>query len=130
LFQLFPFFAFDVSLPISQMHDYVQAVEARLSDAFDEYRMVTFGHMGDGNLHIIAAVGDGEIEARRKVEAGVYQPLADVGGSVSAEHGVGLEKKPYLELSRDAAEISVMRRIKQALDPKGLLNPGKIFDSA
>ncbi len=128
LFQFFPFFAFDVSLPISRMQEYLAVVEKRLTDSFSDYKTVTFGHMGDGNLHIIVSVGDGEIESRRKVEACVYQPLADVGGSVSAEHGVGLEKKPYLEISRDANEIDLMRRIKKALDPKGLLNPGKIFD--
>jgi FAD/FMN-containing dehydrogenase len=67
---------------------------------------------------------------RRKVEAAVYEPLRAIGGSVSAEHGVGLEKKPYLEISRQSAEIDLMRAVKRALDPKGILNPGKIFDAA
>jgi FAD/FMN-containing dehydrogenase len=58
----------------------------------------------------------------------VYEPLRDIRGSVSAEHGVGLEKKPYLGISRSADEIALMRTVKKALDPRGILNPGKIFD--
>jgi FAD/FMN-containing dehydrogenase len=57
----------------------------------------------------------------------VYRPLAAIGGSVSAEHGIGLEKRAYLPLSRSAAEIATMRLLKQALDPRGILNPGKVF---
>jgi FAD/FMN-containing dehydrogenase len=60
----------------------------------------------------------------------VYEPLRKSGGSVSAEHGVGLEKKPYLDISRSSTEIALMRTLKRALDSKGILNPGKIFDPA
>ena len=69
-------------------------------------------------------------EAEREVEALIYGLVAQAGGSVSAEHGIGLHKKPYLHASRSEAELSVMRAIKQALDPLGLLNPGKVFDLA
>ena len=58
----------------------------------------------------------------------MYAPLADIGGSVSAEHGIGLEKKPYLSWCRSDAEIAVMRALKDALDPQRILNPGKVFD--
>ena len=64
----------------------------------------------------------------RRCQACVYQPLSEIAGSVSAEHGVGLEKKPYLGISRSDTEIGLMRTLKKALDPKGILNPGKIFD--
>ena len=88
-------------------------------------RINCFGHMGDGNLHLVVSVGQSD---RKGVEACVYEPLADISGSVSAEHGVGLEKKPYLGIARSDTEIDLMRTLKRALDPKGILNPGKIFD--
>jgi FAD/FMN-containing dehydrogenase len=124
-----PTFVFDVSLRIPFMEAYVDQVNAGLDEAFTNVANFTFGHMGDGNLHFVIGVGDGSPAARETVERCVYAPLADIGGSVSAEHGVGLEKKPYLSLSRSAAEIDLMRVLKNALDPKGLLNPGKIFDA-
>jgi FAD/FMN-containing dehydrogenase len=65
--------------------------------------------------------------ARPKIEAAVYGGLESFRGSVSAEHGIGLEKKPWLSISRTDAEIALMRTLKAALDPKGILNPGKIF---
>jgi len=89
-------------------------------------RCFVFGHMADGNLHLVIAAGD-DAATRSTIEDMVYRPLAIIGGSVSAEHGIGLEKRAYLPLSRSAAEISTMRLLKQALDPKGILNPGKVF---
>ena len=127
-FRYGPIFAFDVSLRISKMEGYLAAVNGALEAQFSEVRNFTFGHMGDGNLHLVVSVGDGDPESRAKVEACVYEPLAAIGGSVSAEHGVGLEKKPYLGISRSETEIALMRTLKKALDPKGILNPGKIFD--
>ena len=91
-----------------------------------ENRCFVFGHMADGNLHIVVAAGD-DAATRAQVEDIVYRPLAAIGGSVSAEHGIGLEKRAYLPLSRTPAEISTMRLLKRALDPKGILNPGKVF---
>ena len=125
-----PTFTFDVSLRISQMHEYIERVNQLLAERYGDFRNFTFGHMGDGNLHLVVSVGSGGPEVRAAVEACVYQPLAAVQGSVSAEHGVGLEKKAYLELSRSPEEIALMRRLKYALDPKAILNPGKIFDPA
>lgn len=123
-----PTIAFDVSLKISDMEAYVQQVRQGLDSAFEAPRCYVFGHMGDGNLHFVIGAGGHTPEIRHTVEACVYEPLRAIGGSVSAEHGVGLEKKPYLEISRSPAEIDLMRTLKRALDPKGLLNPGKIFD--
>jgi FAD/FMN-containing dehydrogenase len=117
-------------MPISTMEGYVSEVTQRLAAAFEKHRCYIFGHMGDGNLHLVVGAGKPTPEVRRKVEAAVYEPLRAIGGSVSAEHGVGLEKKPYLEISRQSAEIDLMRTLKRALDPKGILNPGKIFDAA
>ena len=87
-----------------------------------------FGHLGDGNLHVIVVVKPAHYAATRpQVEKLVYGALEHFSGSVSAEHGIGLEKKPYLSVSRNANELALMRSIKQALDPLNLLNPGKVL---
>ena len=119
---------FDVSMPISFMEKYVQEVNANFSAHWNDYKCVVFGHVGDGNLHIIGGVGSNEGEATELMEACIYEPLKSIKGAVSAEHGIGLEKKNYLEISRSETEISLMRNLKKALDPKNILNPGKIFD--
>jgi FAD/FMN-containing dehydrogenase len=119
---------FDISLPVTEMEGYVGEVLARLEQEWPAYRRFVFGHLGDGNLHIIAA-GPFSREAKVGIERCVYEPLATRGGSVSAEHGIGLEKQPWLALSRSEAEIALMRRIKDALDPKGILNPGRVLPS-
>lgn len=128
LFRYGPPFIFDVSLAVPDMEGYVAAVRARLSARFAAHRCITFGHLGDGNLHFAITVGDTSEQVRREVESCVYDPLAAIGGSVSAEHGIGLEKKPWLAHSRNEAEIALMRTLKRALDPHGILNPGKVFD--
>ncbi|MDH3692428.1 MAG: FAD-binding oxidoreductase, partial [Gammaproteobacteria bacterium] len=69
-----------------------------------------------------------DAETRQMVEEIVYQPLTAIHGSVSAEHGVGLEKKPYLHWCRNENEIALMRLLKRSMDPKGILNPGKVLD--
>ncbi|MBX3706313.1 MAG: FAD-binding oxidoreductase [Pseudomonadales bacterium] len=125
-----PTLAFDVSMPISTMEGYVAEVTARLAAAFERPRCFIFGHMGDGNLHLVIGVGTPTPAVRQRVEAAVYEPLRSRSGSVSAEHGVGLEKKPYLGISRAPEEVEVMRLLKRALDPRGILNPGKIFDTS
>ena len=119
---------FDISLPIDEMERYTDNLRDALPAAIGEHKLWIFGHLGDGNLHIVVQVKPQDYFALRpKIEALVYQPLAAFLGSVSAEHGIGLEKKPYLSISRSETEIAIMRTIKAALDPKGMLNPGKIF---
>ena len=125
-----PVFSFDVSMRLSQMHAYIDEVNKRLNENYSDFHNFTFGHMGDGNLHLVVSVGERDSQTRQQVEACVYEPLGAIQGSVSAEHGVGLEKKPYLHLSRSSEEVALMRKLKSALDPHGILNPGKIFDSA
>ena len=123
-----PTFIFDVSLPISDMREYVEKVNAGLEKYFGSYRNYVFGHMGDGNLHFAITVGDGQGGVHDAVQQCVYEPLRDIEGSISAEHGIGLEKKKYLSVSRNPSEIALMKSLKQVLDPNGILNPGKIFD--
>ncbi|MGO1541902.1 MAG: FAD-linked oxidase C-terminal domain-containing protein, partial [Luteimonas sp.] len=104
-----------------------------LGEAYPDFDVVWFGHIGDGNLHINVLQPDGsnDDDFLRQC-AHVTELLAGVlqrhGGSISAEHGVGLLKKPYLGSTRSAQEIALMRAIRAAFDPAGIMNPGKIFD--
>lgn len=118
-----PIAVFDVSLPIRHMDNYINELNAALAEQCPEARLVCFGHMGDGNLHL----GVGPANDRHRVERIVYEHLVPLQGSVSAEHGIGLEKREFLSCSRSPAEIALMRTLKQALDPKNLLNPGKVL---
>ena len=117
-----PHITYDISLPVPAMAAYVETLARALP-----VRPVVFGHVGDGNLHVAvpAAAGAGS----GAVEDLVYTPLAALGGSVSAEHGVGLDRKPYLHLTRSDAERRVMALVKRALDPTDILNPGKVLDA-
>ncbi|MEC8937164.1 MAG: FAD-linked oxidase C-terminal domain-containing protein, partial [Pseudomonadota bacterium] len=124
---LAPVLTFDISLPIAEMQRYTDALEAQLTKRWPDARLVVFGHLGDGNLHISVSTGSAELSVRREVEAMVYQPLAALGGSISAEHGIGLEKRPWLSTCRSSAEIELMQTLKHALDPHRLLNRGKIL---
>jgi FAD/FMN-containing dehydrogenase len=117
---------FDVSLPVPEMETYVAGVLDRLAGEWPDYRRFVFGHLGDGNLHVIAC-GPPSLQARHGIERCVYEPLAERNGSVSAEHGIGLEKQPWLPLSRSPAELMLMRSIKRTLDPNGILNPGRVI---
>ncbi len=128
ILELRPNFLFDVSLPMNETEAYVAAVRRRLTEAWPDHRLLVFGHLGDGNIHLGISAGAADGSDRAKVEEIVYAPLGRVGGSVSAEHGIGLEKKPYLPWCRSDAEIALMKTLKQALDPHGILNPGKVFD--
>lgn len=126
--QNWPIFTYDVSLGIPDMEAYVASVKAELTSGWDAHTLMVFGHLGDGNLHVIVGVGDDSLQARRAVEKIVYGPLREIGGSVSAEHGIGLEKRPYLGWSRTPAEVALMRTLKATLDPKNILNPGKVLE--
>lgn len=123
----YPIFTFDVSLRIGDMESFVADVRADLLARWPAATMMVFGHLGDGNLHLIPGVGDCSPEAHHAVEDIIYGRLRRCGGSVSAEHGIGLEKRAYLTYSRTPEEIAVMRTLKHALDPHDILNPGKIF---
>jgi len=126
--QLEPMIVFDVSLPISVAADYAAGVHARLRERWpDTYRGTTFGHLGDGNLHFLLTIGSDDHDEQQAVMEVVYSELQPYGGSISAEHGIGLEKRSFLHYSRSDVEIAMMRRLKKALDPKSILNPGKIF---
>ena len=122
-----PIFTFDVSLGIGEMESFVSEVRQTLLSRWPTATLMIFGHLGDGNLHLVPGIGDGSGEAHKAVEDVIYDALQKRGGSVSAEHGIGLEKKAYLSYSRGPEEIALMRTLKRALDPHNILNPGKIF---
>jgi FAD/FMN-containing dehydrogenase len=125
---LFPVITFDVSLGIPQMDDYVEEVRKHLTEHWADSKMVVFGHLGDGNIHLVITIGSLEEKEVHAVEAIVYEALGRRQGIISAEHGIGVDKRAYLKHSRSTAEIALMKTLKQALDPKGILNPGKIFE--
>ena len=116
------------------MPAFLQETQALLGEAYPHFDVVWFGHIGDGNLHINVLKPDGLEDAEFIVQCEQVTKLLAASlkrheGSISAEHGIGLVKKGYLESTRSAAEIEVMRGIKRVLDPAGILNPGKLFDS-
>ena len=122
----FPIFTFDISLRIADMEAYLAEVRARLLAKWPAATLVVFGHLGDGNLHLVAGVGDSS--AKHDVEEIVYGGLGSRNGSVSAEHGIGLQKRAWLSLSRSPEELAMMRTMKTALDPAGILNRGKVLE--
>lgn len=128
--KLFPPIVFDVSLGIPKMDAYVNEVRSQLKARWPDSKMVAFGHLGDGNIHLVVTVGSLEPAEVHAVESIIYEALGRCGGIISAEHGIGLDKREYLKHSRSEAEISLMRTLKQALDPKGILNPAKIFEKS
>ena len=118
---------FDVSLPIVSMEPYVTQLRNTLEQHFPGSRFVVWGHVGDCNLHIWISPSVPPHEARAAVEHLVYEPLTSIKGSISAEHGIGVEKRDHLCLSRNPEEIAMMRSLKANLDPRTTLNPGKVL---
>jgi FAD/FMN-containing dehydrogenase len=116
---------FDVSLATSRIDAFVADCRARLESKWKGVKCHFFGHVVDGNIHLIA--GNFAADDTLKLEETVYACVRDFGGSISAEHGIGLQKRDHLDYSRSAAEIALMRQIKVALDPNSILNPGKVL---
>ncbi|HEY0916915.1 MAG TPA: FAD-binding oxidoreductase [Solimonas sp.] len=128
LYQRKPIFLYDVSLPIREMEQYITTVQGRLTQRWPNSRCDVIGHIGDGNLHLFVHPGcEGEGQHEQS-DAEVYAPLEPIGGSISAEHGIGTEKRGKLGISRSADEIALMHLLKRSLDPKGILNPGKVLE--
>jgi len=114
----------DVTLPQARLAEFETAVRSVVSATASGSRLVLFGHVGDGNLHVNVVGPPPEDEA---VDEAVLRLVASMGGSISAEHGIGRAKAGWLNLSRSPSELAVMRAVKQALDPAGSLNPGVLF---
>jgi FAD/FMN-containing dehydrogenase len=122
----------DISLRISALPAFLHEIQALLSRGYPHFDVVWFGHIGDGNLHINVLrpddLSDSDFIAQcEHVTKLLAETLQRHGGSISAEHGIGLVKRAYLGSTRSEAEIALMRGVKRVFDPKGLLNPGKLF---
>ncbi|GAA0834094.1 FAD-binding oxidoreductase [Marinomonas arenicola] len=122
-----PRFVFDISLSIVDMNTYVNALEVSVRNIWPDAKVVVFGHLGDGNLHVSISMGEVNEEIRIIIEDLVYKPLQAIGGSISAEHGIGIKKKNHLNISRNPGEIALMMKLKEVMDPKDLLNRGKVL---
>mgnify|MGYP002621379485 CR=1 FL=1 len=120
-------FLYDVSLPIRCMADYADEVAQRIHARWPQGRAIMFGHIADGNLHLFVQPESVDADHDASDEA-VYGPLRAIGGSVSAEHGIGVEKRDWLGWSRNDTELAMMRTLKRALDPRNLLNPGRVIE--
>lgn len=124
----------DISTVTSSVPEFLTAVESVVNAQYPEFEIIWFGHIGDGNVHLnVLKPDDLSIAAFQErcgeVSRWVFDIVQQFGGSVSAEHGVGLLKKDYLHYSRSEQEIAFMRQIKAVFDPAGIMNPGKIFDA-
>jgi len=140
-----PVFIYDISLPIASMEPYLANVKQTLQTHWPNVIVYAYGHLADGNLHIgvvpqpesyvnnasgthfeSTPLTDEQQDWYQTCNKIMFEPLEAIGGTVSAEHGIGLMKKPYLHYSRTGAEISMMNMLKKAMDPTNILNPGKI----
>ncbi len=123
----------DIALPVAALEAFTAELEALFVRRYPDWEICLFGHIGDGNLHVNvmkpeALSKDAFLGKTSEADHEIFKLVRAHGGSISAEHGIGLLKKPYLSYTRSESELSVMRAVKAALDPKNIMNPGKILD--
>lgn len=124
----------DVSVLITHLNDFISNIEQIVKDNYPDFEICWFGHIGDGNLHLNILkpnhLSQDEFFAKcQSVNQQVFETVQKYQGSISAEHGVGMTKKPYLEYTRSPIEIEYMKALKAVFDPNGIMNKGKIFDA-
>jgi len=124
---LFPLVAFDVSLALKDMAAFVDSSRTALRVLYPSSTILYYGHAGDGNLHAVVGLDPNDGTAEAKVEGAVYGCVRQFGGSISAEHGIGMAKREFIHFTRTAEELALMRSIKAALDPQNIMNPGKVL---
>jgi FAD/FMN-containing dehydrogenase len=128
----FPPYKNDLSVTVSRVPEFLRRMDRLIGEICPEFEVVWYGHIGDGNLHMNilkpADLGLETFESRcHEISERTYALTRDIGGSISAEHGIGLLKQPWLDRVRSAEEIGFMRGIKQVFDPAGIFNPGKLL---
>lgn len=119
---------FDIGIPLDRMAEAVATLEAAIKARWPDAQALSYGHMGDSNLHLVVNVPSaGADQPTKEIKAMVYGLTRDYAGTVSAEHGIGTIKRDVIGYSRSPEELATMRAVKAALDPRGILNPGKAF---
>ena len=122
----------DVSVSLSQVSEFVHKLRAEVLAQRPQWNFFLMGHVADGNVHTHIIAPKGLSAAEQKAyfddyESFIYNMVAEAGGSIAAEHGIGLDRRDYLKMCRTEPELMLYRSIKSLLDPKGLLNPGKVL---
>ena len=125
----------DISVPISRIAEFIERADAAVDAIVPGFRSIAFGHIGDGNVHynpMQPADADKQafLAKWHEVSTAVHEVTAELGGSISAEHGLGRLKRDEITRFKSPLEIELMRGLKQSFDPKGILNPGKVVASA
>lgn len=123
----------DISVTVSEVPAFLETIDEIVGHEYPDFRIIWFGHIGDGNVHLNILKPDALsledfVQKCEQVSPKIFSSVQKFGGSISAEHGVGLLKKKYLSYTRSADEIELMKGIKRVFDPAGIFNPGKIFD--
>jgi FAD/FMN-containing dehydrogenase len=122
----------DVSVPVSLVPDLIEQAGAALTAKFPDIRIVAFGHVGDGNIHYNCSKSERQDSREFFAQAPavnrvVYDVVKSLGGSISAEHGLGVLKRDEITHYKSPLELEMMRAIKRTLDPQGIMNPGKVL---
>ena len=125
-------FKHDISVPVSKVPEFIETAHATLAGLYPGIRSFAFGHLGDGNIHFnpIQAAGEAELDWKRRlpdINRITHDIAVALGGSITAEHGIGRLRRDELARYKPATDMNLMARIKHALDPNGLLNPGKVL---
>jgi len=126
LSKLKPHAAFDIGIPMDRMERFVDDARSSLSERFPQQTHLFFGHLGDGNLHLLSGPY-ADASNLLEVEELIYAAVSEAEGCISAEHGIGVIKEPFLHYSRSEPEIELMNKLKALLDPTGMLNAGRVF---
>ena len=115
----------DVSLSLTKLGLFATDLETRLKTKYTDMDVLMFGHIGDNNLHVVAYTG--RAEDKPLINTDIMRMIGEYAGAITAEHGVGVNKRDFLDQSRSPEEIALMRTLKHAMDPKGILNPGRVI---